>query len=404
VNPNWFPPFCGTPLKRALIVIALTVCTISSATSVRSAPLEPYEINAIIPLTGAGAFLGKSYVETFRAIEKVVNSSGGIEGRPIKFVTADTQTNPQVGVELVNGLIAKKVPFFIDGAPSTVCLASIPLVVNNGPLDYCLSPVIHPPAGSYVFSTSASTFDLASVAVRYLRERGWKRVAMITSTDATGQEYDRQIAAILSLPENHDMQLAAHEHFNPSDISVNAQISRLKSADAQAILAYTTGTPLGTVLRGLGDAGLTQPVITLNSNMSYAQMSAYASFLPKELYFTTLRSGTPEGTSRGPLHDAELAYVKAYRAIDVRPDVGDVLAYDPTMIIIDALHHLGTQATARQIRDYILHLHGWIGANGVYDFSGGDQRGIGQNSIVVARWAPAQNTWVQVSRPRGTLK
>ena len=390
---------------RALLVGVLTGCAVMSAAAVvGSATLEPYEINAIIPLTGGGAFLGKAYVETFRAVEQLVNSTGGIQGHPIKFVTADTQTNGQVDVELVNGLIAKHVPVFIDGAPSTVCLPSIPLVVNNGPVDYCLSPVIHPPAGSYVFSTNASTFDLASVAIRYLRERGWKRISMITSTDSTGQEYDRQIATVLALPENRDMQLVMHEHFNPADISVNAQLTRLKSANSQAILAYTTGTPLGTVLRGLNDAGFVQPVITLNSNMSYAQMSAYASFLPKEMYFTTLRSGTPEGTSRGPLHDAETAYLKAFRAIDVRPDVGDVLAYDPTMIIVSALRHLGTHATAQQIRDYILHLHGWIGANGVYEFSSGDQRGIGQNSIVVARWSTEQSTWVQVSRPRGVLK
>jgi branched-chain amino acid transport system substrate-binding protein len=391
-------------IKGALLAAFACCAMMSAASVVRSAPPEPYEINAIIPLTGGGAFLGKSYLETFRAIEQLVNASGGIQGHPIRFVTADTQTNGQVDVQLVNSLIAKGVPVFIDGAPSTVCLPSIPLVVNNGPVDYCLSPVVHPPAGSYVFSTNASTFDLASVAVRYLRERGWKRIAMMTSTDSTGQEYDRQVATVLSLPENRDMQLVMHEHFNPTDISVNAQLTRLKSANPEAILAYTTGTPLGTVLRGLSDAGFTQPVITLNSNMSYAQMSAYASFLPKQLYFTTLRSGTPEGTLRGPLRDAEIAYLKAYRAINVRPDVGDVLAYDPTMIIVDALRHLGTRATAQQIRDYILHLHGWIGANGVYDFSSGDQRGIGQNSIVVARWAPEKNTWIQVSRPRGVLK
>jgi branched-chain amino acid transport system substrate-binding protein len=392
-------------IKRALLVATLAAFAMASTSSgVRSATLEPYEINAIIPLTGGGAFLGKAYVETFRAVEKLVNGSGGIQGHPLKFVTADTQTNGQVDLELVNSLIAKKVSVFIDGAPSTVCLPSIPLVVANGPVDYCLSPVIHPPARSYVFSTSASTFDLASVAVRYLRERGWKRIAMITSTDATGHEYDRQIGAVLALPENRDMELVAHENFNPTDISVNAQLTRLKAANAQAILAYTTGTPLGTVLRGLNDAGFTQPVITLNSNMSYAQMSAYGSFLPKELYFTTLRSGTPAGAAPGPLRDAEMAYLKAFRAIDVRPDVGDVLAYDPTMILVSALRHIGTHATAQQIRDYILNLHGFIGANGVYDFSSGDQRGIGQNSIVVARWTPAQSTWSQVSRPRGVLK
>ena len=388
----------------ALLIAAFTFAAVLSTGAARAATLEPYEINAVIPLTGGGAFLGKAYLETFRAVEQLVNATGGIQGHPLKFITADTQTNGQVDVELVNALIAKKVPVFIDGAPSTVCLPSIPLVVNNGPVDYCLSPVIHPPSGSYVFSTNASTYDLTSVAIRYLRGRGWKRIAMITSTDSTGQEYDRQIATVLAQPENRDVQLVAHEHFNPTDLSVTAQVTHLKSADAQVVLAYTTGTPLATVLRGLSDAGMTQPVVSLNSNMSYAQMSQYASFLPKEMYFTTLRSGTPEGTLAGPLRDADNAYLKAYKAINVKPDVGDVLAYDPTMIIVSALRHLGTHATAQQIRDYILHLHGFIGANGVYDFSSGDQRGIGQNSIVVARWAPEKNTWIQVSRPKGLLK
>ena len=69
-----------------------------------------------------------------------------------------------------------------------------------------------------------------------MRERGWKRLATLTSTDATGQDYDRQIPAVLSTPENHDLQLVTQEHFNPSDISVNAQVSRVKNADPQAIL------------------------------------------------------------------------------------------------------------------------------------------------------------------------
>ena len=392
-------------MYQRFLVAALAVGLMAGlGTSARSASPEPYELNALIPLTGGGAFLGKSYVETFRAAELLVNATGGIKGHPLKFVTADTQTNGQTDVQLVNALLAKQVPVFIDGAPSTVCLPSIPLVVNNGPVDYCLSPAIHPPAGSYVFSTNASTFDLASTGLRYVRERGWNRLAMISSTDSTGQDYDRQVPAVLSLPENHALQLVMHEHFNPTDISVNAQLLRLKSASPQAIFIVTTGTPLGTVLRGLRDAGVTVPVITINSNMTYAQMSAYADFLPKELYFPSLRSMTPEGTLSGPLRNAQSTYVKAYQAIGVKPDIGDVLAWDPIMIIVDALRHIGTSATAMQIRDHILHLHGWIGANGVYDFSSGDQRGIGQNSIIVARWSSEKNTWVQVSRPRGFLK
>ena len=368
------------------------------------APLQPYELNAVIPLTGGGAFLGKSFVDTFRAIELAVNASGGIKGHPLKIVIADTQTNGQIDVQLVNGLIAKQVPVFLDGGPSNVCLSSLPLLVKDGPVAYCLSPAIHPAPGSFAFSASAPTSDFVTVGLRYLRQRGWKHFATITSTDATGQDFDRQVTSVLSAAENRDMLRVGQEHFNPSDISVTAQVARLKNAAPEAIFVFTTGSPLGTVLHGLNDAGLGVPVMTLPSNMTYAQMSAYSGFLPKNLYFPALRLMTPEGTLRGPLRDAETTYLTAFHRLGIRPDNGDVLAWDPTLIIVDALRHLGTGATATEIRDYILHLHGWVGANGVYDFSGGDQRGLGQNSIIVAQWSTDKRTWVQESRPRGFLK
>ena len=384
--------------------VSLLAAQTASAAAAASTPVAPYELNAVIPLTGAGAFLGKAYVDAIKAVELRVNATGGIKGHPLKIVTQDTQSNGQVDLQLVNGLIAKHVPVFIDGAPANVCAPSIPIVAKEGPVDYCLSPAIRPPSGGYVFSVNASTFDMASVELRYARARGWKRIAIIVSTDSSGQDYDRSMPTVLALPENHDMQIVATEHFNPGDISIAAQTARLKNENPQAILALTTGTPLGTVLHGLHDGGVALPVITNNPNMTYAQMSDYQSFLPSELYFPTLRVLVPEGTLKGPIHDKEVEYLNAFKAIGVRPDFGDASFWDPTMMIVGALRKFGPAATAQQIRDYILGLHGWIGANGVYDFSSGDQRGITQNSIVMAQWVPQKTKWVQVSRPRGVLK
>ena len=392
-------------LTRRVSFAALTcIAVLATGAIAWPASPQPYELNAVIPLTGGGAFLGKSFVDTFHAIELAVNASGGIDGHPLKIVVADNQTNGQVDVQLVNGLIAKQVPAFIDGGPSNTCLASIPLLLKNGPVDYCLTPAIHPPAGGFVFSAGASTFDAVSVGLRYLRGRGWKRIATLTSNDATGQDYDRQVSAALSATENHELQLVGQEHFSPSDISVSAQVTRVKNASPDAIFVFTTGSPLGTVLHGINDVGLRVPVMTLPSNMTYAQMSAYTDVLPKELYFPALRLLTPEGILKGPLRDAVTTYESAFRQLSIHPDNGDVLAWDPTMIIVDALRHLGTGASAVQVRDYILHLHSWIGADGVYDFASGDQRGLAQNSFIVARWSPERRTWVQVSQARGFLR
>ena len=383
----------------ALTFVAMT----QFGTAASSAPNEPFEINVITPATGSGAFLGKSYKETFDALAVAVNKSGGIRGRKVAFVLNDSQTSPQTGLQIANGLIAKKVTAFIDGGPSTVCNASVPTVVNSGPVDYCLSPVIHPPTGSYVFSAGLSSVDQARLAVRYYRERGWTKLAMLSSTDTTGEDLEKQTDLALKDRENAGVQIVTRDHFTPSDLSVAAQIARIKASDAQAVIVWTTGTPFGTVVRSMKDGGVSLPTLTTNSNMTYAQMSAYASLLPNDMYFPALLALTPEATGKGPLHDAQVAYLAAFKAVGVRPDEGHILAWDPTMIVVTALRKLGPDATATQIRDFILHLHGWVGVDGVYDFSSGNQRGVGDNAAAIARWSPQKNTWVRVSKPQAFL-
>jgi branched-chain amino acid transport system substrate-binding protein len=388
---------------RTIVAGLLFAALLQFSCPATAATDDSFEINVITPATGSGAFLGKSYKETFGALEVAINRSGGIRGKRVAFVLNDSQTMPQTGLQIANGLIAKHVAAFIDGGPSTVCGASIPAVVNSGPVDYCLSPVIHPPSGSYVFSAGLSSVDQARLAVRYFRERGWTKIAMLSSTDTTGEDLERQTDLALKASENAAVAIVSRDHFTGADLSVAAQVARIKASDAQAVIVWTTGTPFGTVVRSLADAGVALPVLTTNSNMTYAQMSAYAAQLPNQMYFPALLALTPEATGKGPLHDAQVAYLAAFKAVGVRPDEGHILAWDPTMILVSALRKLGPAASAAQIRDYILHLHGWVGVDGVYDFSSGNQRGVADNAAAIARWDTKKNTWVRVSRPQGYL-
>jgi branched-chain amino acid transport system substrate-binding protein len=388
-------------IRRAVSAAVLALGIAAAAAGARAA--EPYTINVISPDTGSAAFLGKDYHETYRALEIAINRSGGIKGRPVHFVLSDSQSSPQTGLQLANAFIAAHAQVYIDGGPSTVCNASIPLVMTNGPVDYCLSPIIRPVSGGYVFSAGMPSADQAKITLRYFKAKGWTKFAELSSTDSTGADLERQVDSALQLPEFKGLALVARDHFNPADIGVGAQIARLKSAEPQALIVWTTGAPFGTALHGISDAGFDLPVLTTNSNMTYSQMSAFAKYLPEALYFPALLAMTPEATGKGPLHDAQTAYYRSFHAIGVKPDEGHILAWDPTMIIVSALRSLGPDATALQIRDYILHLHGFIGVDGVYDFSAADQRGITANAGAVARWDAKKNSWLRVGKPGGYL-
>jgi hypothetical protein len=55
------------------------------------------------------------------------------------------------------------------------------------------------------------------------------------------------------------------------------------------------------------------------------------------------------------------------------------------MMVIAALRKLGPNATATQARDYLLAIRNFVGINGRYDFSSGDQHGLSTRSIRARR-------------------
>ena len=360
----------------------------------------PYEINVILPLTGGAAFLGQTEWRTLQVLERFENSSGGIQGRPIHLAVQDDQTSPQLGVQLANQVLAKKVPVLLGSALVAICRAMAPLM-KDGPVMYCFSPGIHPDEGSYVFTAGVSTHDLAQASITFFRGKGWTRLAVLTSTDATGQDAEEGILAAAALPQNQGVQVVAREHFNPQDVTVAAQIARIGAAQPQALIAWSTGAPIGTVFKGIAQSGLAIPVLTTDGNMTYPQMQQYASFMPQELYFPTSTWPAYQALPPGRVKLALKLFLDALQAGNMKPDRAATLAWDGPVLVVDALRHLGLDAGAAQIRDYIARLRGVAGINGIYDFKTSPQRGLTLQDAIVTRWNPATQVWDPVSGSGG---
>jgi branched-chain amino acid transport system substrate-binding protein len=389
-------------LKRiagAALAAGLLVAAVPSARPALAA--DPLEIPVVLPLTGGGAFLGTSENQSLQIIEKMVNAHGGVKGRPIHFAVQDDQSNPQVAVQLTNGALAKKPNVILGSSVVAMCNAMAAIVKASGPLQFCFSPGIHPAANSYTFSSSISTDDLALVALRYFHGKHWNRVAMITSTDASGQDAERAFTEAAHRPENAGLSLVVQEHFNPTDVTVSAQITRMQAAHPDAIVAWSTGTPFGTLLHGITDAGIDIPVLGGNGNLTYPQLAQYKAFTPKQMYFPSPRFFAREQVGPGPIRNAQTLFFTSFAGIGVKPDVAHSFSWDPALIVIDALQHVGANATPEALRTYIEGLHGWVGINGVYDFRDGSQRGLTANAAIVIRWNAANATFAGVSKPGG---
>ncbi len=361
-----------------------------------------YDINVVLPLTGGAAFVGQGQKDTLSALEDQVNSTGGIGGEKLNFIFHDDQTQPQVAVQLTSQILGSQPAVVMGSSLVAMCLAMAPLMAN-GPVQYCLSPGIHPKAG-YVYSTSSSSTDQIAAVVRYFRMKGWTKIATLNTTDASGQDGDRSIAEVMQYPENKDtMHVVMQEHFNPSDVSVAAQIARIKGSGAQAIIAWTTGAPAATVFRGMQQEGVDLPVSPTSGNQTFAAMKQWQAFLPKNLILgSAIYPPHPPSVKLDPRVDSAQQAMEATLAKrGLKADNMVATSWDAGLIVAAGLRKLGTGATAAQLRQYIDNLTDFPGVDGIYNFKKYPQRGVGPLSSTVTGYDAKTQSWVWLSQPGG---
>jgi branched-chain amino acid transport system substrate-binding protein len=387
-----------SPARSPAVVLAL----LAQWAIAPPAAAQGYDLHVILPLTGGGAFVGKGQQESLEAVAAVVNKTGGIQGRELHFVYHDDQTSPQVAVQLANDVLAGGPAVVLGSSLVAMCAAMAPLM-KNGPVLYCLSPGYHPAAGSYVFSAGASSIDQVAAMVRYYRLKGWTRIAALEATDASGQDGDRAIVEVLGRPENREMKLVAHEHFNPTDVSVAAQIERIRASGAQALLNWSTGAPVAAVFRGAAQAGLDISIAPTSGNQTFAQMERWAGFLPKQLFLPSALFPPHAGLiSLDPR--VEAAQHEMYAALKERNLKADNMvatSWDAALIVVDLLRRLGPDAKAGALRHAIAELDDFAGVDGIYDFKRYPERGLGSDSAIVVRYDVEAKDWIWQSKPGG---
>jgi branched-chain amino acid transport system substrate-binding protein len=389
-------------MSRIVIALALGVALVRGALPAAAQTPSPYVLTAILPLTGNLAFVGAQQQKAIAGLEVFTNAHGGINGRPLHVEFLDDANNPATTVQLASKVLANKPAAIIGGGTGATCRALAALMAA-GPVLYCLTPAVRPLRGGYMFSTSVGYDDTIFATIRYLSQKGYHKFAFISTTDASGQQADVDIDEALRKPENASIRITDHEKMAISDLSVAAQVARMVNSKPDAIFALVTGNAVGTVLRELHDEGNTLPVATTIGNMTYGQMDAYRSFLPATYLIPAPPwAGSPDSVPPGPLRAAIKQYVDVVRAAGGRyDDIGSALAYDPTLIVIDALKHLPPDPTGAQVRDYIENLRDFAGSSGIYNFRLAPNRGLSIGDCIVVRWDAAQNRYFAVSGPGG---
>jgi branched-chain amino acid transport system substrate-binding protein len=353
-------------------------------------------VPVILPLTGAQSILGGENKQALQSLANEVNKEHLLKGGTLKLSFLDNQSTPSVAVSAAAPLVGQQA-FIINGSVTNTQAAVNALVKSgNGPIVYNVSPAVYPDPDSYVFVGAADTADVAKVALKYMSSKNLTRVALISSTDPSGQ--DGKTAVQAGIKTTPGAQLVANESFNIADPSVNSQVAHVAAAKPQAIVLWTTGPQIGTVFQALRAQGLDNvPVFMSYGNISFGTMQKLADSVPTNLYsvgpsyMMTESDLDPNVQTQVKVLYSSLS--KAAGQLDITPSFCD----DGLLLYVDALNHLGLHANAQQVKNYIQGLTTWAGINGVYHFSKSDHRGLNDSDYGVVQYKKSTNLFSPVS-------
>lgn len=168
--------------KSITIILILAVATVAFILGCAKEEKE-IRIGAILPLTGGAGKYGQDAKLGIELAVDEINVNKGIDGKRIKIIYEDNQSNPQQSVGAIRKLITvNKVPAVLGPMTSSAALATSPVAEKNHTV--LLSPAASTPAlseaGDYIFRNELSDAygGIAQAELTWNRLR-IKRVAIL---------------------------------------------------------------------------------------------------------------------------------------------------------------------------------------------------------------------------------
>ncbi|MCF8032474.1 MAG: ABC transporter substrate-binding protein [Desulfarculaceae bacterium] len=382
-------------MRRLSMVLVLALCgLLALAAPVAAADKEPVKIGAFFAESGPAAFIGTPTKLVALMVVDQINAKGGIQGRPIELVLADTEGKPTKAVMAFKKFVNLDKVVAVIGPTRTgtgmavkkqVEAAKIPTVMTVGG-----DPVImEGKHGKMDFGTAKYVFKApqrSSIAVKkvlgYLKKHNLTKVALISASDGFGRDGARWIKR---LAPKYGLTIVGAEQFNPKDVDMKSQLTKLASKNPQAIICWTIG-PAGAIISKNHNAlGLKAPLVQCHGlpgprYIALAGAAAEGDLMPatKLMIYEQLPDSDPQKKVIAEFVELykQRGYAKKY---PINTHSG--YAWDAVYLLANAMQKAGTDPD--KVRAALENTKGYVGVSGVYNMSPKDHNGLGEDSMVM---------------------
>ena len=336
---------------------------------------EPLKIGVVAAVTGPLAESGLYRIQGAKLAVEEINKAGGLLGRPIELVIEDDQsTNP--GSVLAFSKLAgdKDVPAFIGPLRSIQVHAVAPDIqrigkpVMIGGTDPQLTHMGNPCLFRFRPNDFYSARAIADYGVKTLGKKKW---AIVHSTDAFGTNGMKNLVAVLNGMGVEPVLVQGYTS-NSQDFTPVALAA--KQSDADVMGTYMTfETDVGIFAKQLRQLGVNiawvgSPSTATSTALRLGGAALNGSYIVSDFS----RDSSPAAK------EFAFKYEEAYKSA---PDFRGAWTYDAVHVLALAIDN-AKSLDSEKIRQAILSVKGYPGAEGIYDF---DQNGDGLHGYNIVK-------------------
>ena len=381
-------------MKKVLsmvFVAALAFCFITGSQVCYGA--EPIKIAGIFALTGRAAHIGTAQRDAVIIAIDEVNEKGGINGRKLEMVMADTESNPTKAVMALKKVLeAENVVAIIGPTLTGTAMAmrgfiekeKIAAFMHSGGDVILKAPLKKNDPKSLPKWTFKSPYRAAHAMGKiceYMSKHSIRAIGFIYSNEGFGKD---GLKNVMAEAPKYSVKVVAQEAFEPKDVDMTAQLTRIKAHRVDGIIAWTVGPAMGIIAKNVKQLGIKAPLFECHGagDPIFWKVAGEAG---EGVMMPSTKIVVADQLPDSDIQKKKiLAFIKAYKKKFNR-EPGTMVAYgaDAAFIVVDVIKRVGPDRS--KIRDGIENTSGYVGISGIYNISPQDHNGLSMKDIVMVK-------------------
>ena len=373
---------------RLLMLITLVAFALGSVSvRVGQAAGTPYVIGAVVCESGPASTLGRPEGDSIQLAVDEVNKAGGINGHPLQVTIIDDETSPANAVNATRRLLDQHVIAILGTSITQGSLAMVPVAeqAHIPMISFASSAnVIEPVAErQWIFKIPPTDTSIARILQGYMKSHGVTKVGAVYRNDDYGKT---GIAHFEEAGRADGFQVADSEAIDATATDATTQLTRIRAANPQGILVWSTLPSVYVVTKGYRQLGLGSLPLYFSDGAADQRFLDQTGVALNGAYIATSRvSVASQLPSTDPSKKISLHYVDAFERSfpkDKPANMFGGFAYDSIYWLKQALAKSGPDPA--KLRDALEHIN-YDGVSGVFHTTPQNHNGLAPNADVVTK-------------------